>query len=119
MSLSKIRYQITPKEIDDDDVEEELGQYLSETDVTNSTTYGAILPDAQKEITLPQIADHLVVEFIANQDVSFKIYDSTGVTEIIEFKDCRNLILKATLNNVYKVINNSGQDATIVWRLYA
>ena len=122
MTLAKIRYQIVPKEIDDNDNEEELGQYLEATDVTLSSKFEATLSDAQKEITLPNNAESnvLSIEFISDQPVDFKIYDSLGTTLQIQFTDCQNLLLKAKLNDyVYKIISNSGQDTHVQWRLYS
>lgn len=114
---NSIRFQITPKIVDEDNNELDLSNYIINTNYTKSTEYTALLPNADKYVSLPVLDDMLTVEFISDQEVYLSIW--SGASMLVEIANTSNMILKSTTPYTFKVRNLSNSNANVIWRVYS
>ncbi|RKZ03705.1 hypothetical protein DRQ25_17605 [Candidatus Fermentibacteria bacterium] len=118
---ASIKYQIEPKQIDSDGNEFDLPAYtIQSTDTVNDKQEFALASNTGSTYTtLNSSTGHVSVELQSDQAVDFDIMDSTGGT-LLSLTATKNIIWSNTSGKTYtyKILNQSGSTANVVWRLY-
>ena len=116
-----IKYQITPKTIDDSGTENPLPDFVIASSFTNSSgSNQVVIPFADKYVTLNNSLDATKsFDFQSDKAVNLAFYDEAGTILLIELPNIYNQIIKSSgFKNILKVRNLSGETATILWRAY-
>ena len=115
---STVQFTVQPKNVDSDANETDLEQYTITNTYNTVVKYENAMASADKAITLPTEANHLVIELQSDQGITLKITDGSTTTTYLNVK---NVIMNMSSGKDYTyTINNdtSGTTANVKWYQY-
>ena len=118
---ASIKYEVQPKQIDAEGNEFVLPAYtVQSTDVSNNKQEFLLASNTGASYTdLDTTTAHKSVELQSDQPIDIDIMNSTGGSLLI-LTATKNLLWTNTSGKTYtyKILNQSGVSANVVWRLY-
>ncbi len=129
MALKSIRYQGQPKEIDVDESELNLEDYIIQDEITKKVVYEQIIPNDSVSYSftiLPAQIDTInVIEFISEEEIYFDIWRYFGTQQYLGFfQDCKRVIINNEIDVTtaqeikFTIINSGSADSNIILKVY-
>jgi hypothetical protein len=116
-----IKYQVSPKLIDDSGNEQPLTDFVINTSYDKKASSGTqlTLENAEKYVSLDLPNSVKSFELQSDEPITLAFYSANGATNLLELTEVSNQIIKCEgFTNRIKIKNVSGSVANILYRAF-